>query len=211
MQVIHMDDSKNSAAVLIIKNLVLFTDALMYFESEVQPRVFREIDDLHSGFIKNQGWVGQVGYMGRDDGSWMMPYDWKSEDGEDLFWFGFEDLSTDDRPELAVICGLADAPFAFFFRVGHRCFGGKKKFQALYEPHQAYLQKELSAIGFTVHANGEFSYAVNLDLAQLADGWAEDDLTSALEPIGKGLEKIKQAADVLSNMIADAKAKRPLE
>ena len=205
--------NENKAGALILSQLGMFNESVVFFENTVQPSILEGIDKVVEDFSEENGWVGSFDLAGDLD-CWLAPSEWGLPDTEDEIdpkaWFAVDTINDDDDYWIARFCGqgVAGGEIGFHFYVKHKDFGGKNAWKAYAKRIDSALISKLVALGFKNIGEGVFFLPVHLDANLLASTWEDSgkfsDDDEVFDPVREVLEKLQQAKGIFSEIMSKA-------
>jgi hypothetical protein len=195
-----------TTASLILTNLGMFNESVIFFNAKVEPKFLEAIDNAVEQFVEANVWVGKFELNG-DSNCWLAPEKWNmaapGEDSDPKAWFGIECINGDDDYWTALFCGVGSqsGEAGFMFDVLPREFGGRNAWRNNIPPTVVDGLKEL---GFIQKGGGKFFLPIRLDLTKLATAFEEDepDFEDVLEPLKDALNKLVEASVLLDPLVS---------
>ncbi|MBP7338266.1 hypothetical protein [Niveispirillum sp.] len=175
------------AGFTILNDFKLFNKTVVYYETHMEPRVYAEIAEFLSGWLRANGWQSTYKPKQELTALWVRPLAW---DGH--AWFQLERRrNASNSYQLADLCGVGEDRFGFRFRSEYDWKGGADEWIALLVGH-----------GWEHEGNGVYFLPVTLPAGQLALAWQRDDLRPAFEPLERALDRLKEDIVHFDRMLA---------
>jgi hypothetical protein len=198
------------AGAIILKDLRLFNETVIFFERKIEPRIRHEIESLVNKWAENATWKfwGDL----QDVGLFVAPPDWFGDAGCCLAQFAFGPRSQEERASyyVAEIFGEGETDWGFWFYVEPRHFEGKKKWNAFAKTLNQEID-ELGKIGWIHMGCGEFFLPSPLSSASLPSAWENEDWEESLSPIKTSMDALVSAKTIFDGLIDKAKSKAKSE
>ncbi len=207
-----MSEVSYKAGSVVLENFTLFNEAVMYFESAVQPKFLEAFDSVVSSFIEQEKWFGNADFKEEQD-SWFALPSWNMgtvEDYDHMIWMAVDypyssESEVDGTYKLADLCGIGCA-IGFSLNIQYRCFGGVRKWNDFYTKVSADFQGRLADLGFSELKKGEFFIPLQLDLQQIVQAWEVQAFEEAMQPVISALESVKKAMPIFDELLQKAKS-----
>lgn len=197
---------------LIIRNLRDLDAAANYTRYKLETKIGGEINKIGNDWIEEHEWNGDCNWD--HPGLWVAPANWKAagaEEGDDKwlakFWLHFgigddgHDGSGKDHFWLTRLCGDGTGMIALRWYQENIC-SKKGKWKQFVQPWKDRICKT----GFAYEdGEGLFSIPVRVDAEQLASAIEQDNMSDALEPFVKALDKLLAAKPTFDKMLEEAK------
>lgn len=202
------DDRK--AGAIILKDIALFNKAAVFFETQIDPLIRNEIEQVVADWLEAHGWSGESDVTNSEgfDDLWVAPSHWLAERDDWYAWFSFGSRADIDSSSyvIADLFGAGESEWGFRFKVGHGWFGGKTAWNA-YAKGLGDLGQKLSERGWKHEGKGVFFRPVRLPAELLAPSWENEDWAEALAPLEKALDALVADVAIFDAIIDGAKAK----
>lgn len=195
---------ERKAGELILSRFEMFNEAVVLFETVIQPAIHDGIDKCIESFASKNDWLGE--YKLSDGNCWLSPRSWTINSEEEKpshkAWFYVDCLDGNNDFWTATFCGIGteNSEAGFFFSIDPKVFGGKNAWNAYTKLIDQELISQLTAIGFHNKDKGRFFLPVRLDINQLAKSWLEygefskDD--DSLTPLNTALATLNQSVAI---------------
>ena len=79
-------DAERQAGILILSQLKMFNEAVVYFEKHLSPAFWKSFDQCVERFMKDNSWVGKANYE-HQDYCWLAHPAWVIEGVNCKYWF----------------------------------------------------------------------------------------------------------------------------
>jgi len=194
------------AGAIILNDLRLFNESIVFFESNVEPKICREIESLFNKWAGNANWKARGDV--KDEGLYVVPPDWFVEAGCYLAQFAFGPRSQEETASyyVADIFGAGETDWGFWFYVEASQFEGKKKWNAFSKKLNDEID-ELGKIGWIHMGCGAFFLKTNLSATSLPSAWENDDWEESLSPLKMTMDVLVTSKPIFDGIIANARAK----
>ena len=202
------DDDGREAGSIILRDLELFNRAAVFMEEEIQAVVHSEVDRAFKDWAEARGWGS--GGDGEEDFEelWTAPPQWHVEGEEWSGWFqlGRRESHDSNSYQIADLFGVGQTEFGLRFLVDHGRFGGKSAWNA-FSRTLGDLGQCLGKRGWVHEGKGVFFRPLVLPAALMADAWAEEDWTAAIEPLERALDALADDVETFEAIVARATPK----
>ena len=193
------------AGTLILNQLKIFNDSVVYFEQVLSPAVLSGIDSCIEAFCdKNDNWKGEFNLADENEACWLQPITWiitqSDNDPENKASFYIDYINDDDDIDYraSLFCGVGNTggEAGFMFDCNKKAFGGKKAWLNHLKKVDKILE-DILALGFKNMNDGNFFLPIKLDSQLLAKTW--DDLgkfkndDECFQPINEALETLEKS------------------
>lgn len=196
-------DEERQAGKLILSQLKMFNEAVVYFEQHLIPAFWKGFDQCVERFIKDNNWAGKSNYE-HQEYCWLAHPGWVIEGVNCKCWF--ENSSTVSRRDdyvLAVLTGTGtvQGKFGFEFKLDGGYFGGVKKIASYANNLQQSCREELHRLELEDHGKGNYFIPVTIDPGVLAECWADfgefPPEHEVFSPLRAVLDKLLQSTETL--------------
>jgi hypothetical protein len=202
---------------LLIKNIGDLDAAVRRIRYQIEPQVFKAVNNEIEDFLSREGWRGNPNW---DDGAWLAPDDWKvntddatsSEDYRSWFELSgglgdeFEESESEDVFSLTRLLGVGNGSLGLRWK--QHAF--KKSLWRRLVTSQIRLIETLKVSGFNYEdTQGSFYFKFRLDQTELAQAIEDGVPENAMEPLRKALktlldtksdfDKLLRAADTVDH------------
>ncbi|AIU71607.1 hypothetical protein AT03_03805 [Hafnia alvei FB1] len=196
-------DAERQAGILILSQLKMFNEAVVYFEQHLSPAFWKSFDQCVERFMKDNNWAGKANYE-HQDYCWLAHPGWVLEGISCKYWF--QNSSTVGKENdyfLAVLTGTGTEQgqlgFEFKLNTGH--FGGVKKTANYVNTMEQSYREELQELGMLDHGKGNYFLPVAIEPNILTECWREHGEFpvehEVFSPLRKTLEMLLQSTKVL--------------
>ncbi len=197
------NDAERQAGILILSQLKMFNEAVVYFEQHLSPAFWRSFDQCVERFMKDNNWAGKANYE-HQDYCWLAHPSWVIEGVNCKYWF--ENISTVSEGNdyiLSVLTGTGteQGQFGFEFKLNAGYFGGAKKIANYAGTIQQSYREQLQCLGLEDQGKGNYFIPVIIDPTLLTECWrvyggfpVEHE---AFSPLRTALEKLLQSTKIL--------------
>ncbi|MCW2488507.1 hypothetical protein J5069_21620 [Candidatus Symbiopectobacterium sp. NZEC127] len=196
------------AGTLILSQFKMFNEAVVVFETQIEPAFWQGFDQCIQRFIKDNGWEGEVGIVQKGF-SWLAPTAWKSEDDDWKYWFETHIAGGDGADyRLATIAGLGTegAEFGFCFEIRPRRFGGAKKLGAYLNARDPQCREQLIGMDFEDLTKGNYYLPVTVDINLVTECWQEygefPDDHEVFNNLSAALDTLREAIFIFDEMFS---------
>ena len=196
-----MDDAETKAAAVIIRNIDQLESAVAFASTKMDASLFEAVCETLTAKNEDLRWESGFG-SGFADDLWLAPSDWRA-DGEDVG--GDYDLlcylDVDEFEAQTWVAYFASAGGRkVYLCVSTNTVSGKKNLKRLAVSVADDLQKLVDA-GFLFDVETfTFKLPVSFDREQIAQGFADDDLSQALAPLGRALDLVSGSREIFDRM-----------
>lgn len=142
-------DAERQAGILILSQLKMFNEAVVYFEQHLSPAFWKSFDQCVERFMKDNNWVGKANYE-HQDYCWLAHPAWVIEGVNCKYWFENSSTVTDGNDYiLAVLTGTGteQGQFGFEFKLNAGFFGGARKLTSYTSTIQQQYREQLRELG----------------------------------------------------------------
>lgn len=170
-----LNKEERQAGTLLLSQLKMFNEAVVVFERQIDPAIWKGIDLCAGAFIKERGWGGETDYA--ESGTfWFAPKAWMVDAEYKYFYESFSTSSDETDYELALLtgCGTEQAQFGFRFQPSKAFFGPDKKLKAIASTIDQASRIALGRLDFQDLGKGAFFLPVKLDPGLMAECWQEN-------------------------------------
>lgn len=197
---------------LILRHLADFNLAAKRMEFDIAPAIAGEINSTVSRWARENRWTGVFEWHQKKDVLWLAPPEWKIPNEADdayYFWFELDTTETDGFGEtrdldynwLVRLTGAGSGSLGFCCYAATEHFGGKQKWKKFL----ADKMRSAPAAFIYQERGGSFFLPVRVDLDNLVQAVAEDDVSRALAPFTDALDVIAKGKPSFSSLLKDAK------
>ena len=202
-----LNNEERQAGTLLLSQLKMFNEAVVVFEQQIDPAIWKGIDLCAGEFIKERGWSGETDYA--ESGTfWFAPKGWRVDADYKYFYESFSTSSSETDYELALLtgCGTEQAQFGFRFLPSKAIFGPDKRLKAIASNIDRASRIALSK--FQDLGKGAFFLPVTLDLNLMAECWQENGEFppdhELFTPLRTALETLEKAVPIFDAIFAAA-------
>jgi hypothetical protein len=185
---------------MIVRNLGDL-DAAAHRILQIERRIWRDLGDLVEAWATRAGWK----WYAEVDEVWVAPGEWLV-DGEAQAWFSFQ-WGPNDEGE-----GLPGEPFFDLCRLsgvagGRLCLwlDFKGIGARAWKQSMSLLVADVGELGLTLTDKLNAFIDCTPTTVTLADGLLDDDLTTALAPVGRALDLAASAWSLLDTVLTTAR------
>lgn len=208
--------NENKAGALVIANSQMIEEAVSLLDI-VEESLFDAMDSVASDFADRYSWIGD--FKMHDEGDcWVAPSHWNvadaDVDAEDEHqpkaWFEINTINDADEYWINLLCSksLSGSELGFKFVVDHSRFGGRRAWNNFVNTNLPSATSAIEDMGFKNIGRGVFFLPIHFDCKCLAKVWEENGEfahdVDCLEPLREGLEKLKQAEEIFSQILSQA-------
>lgn len=185
----------------IVQNIEIMEGATTYIYGPIDAMLSKEIARIFDSKQRQFGWEGEQDEENIDN-NWIAPAEWMSADAKkkefDLkIQFGATGPVDDISYWLSHFCGVAGTGVGVCLDAGL----SPTKLKALIK-REEQLPKDLLQQGLKFDAdNDAYVMPVRIDRDALAQGFADQDIETALAPFSEALEKIHRARATLDRFV----------
>ena len=204
-----LNNEERQAGTLLLSQFKMFNEAVVVFEQQINPAIWRGIDLCAGEFIKARCWDGKADYA-ESETFWFAPKAWKVDADHKYFYESFSTRSDEVDYELALLTGCAtkQGQFGFRFQLSKAIFGPDKKLKAIASNIDQASRIALSKLTFQDLGKGAFFLPVTLDLALMAECWKENGEFppdhELFAPLRNALETLEKAVPIFDAIFAAA-------
>ncbi|WP_449470252.1 hypothetical protein [Sphingobium chungangianum] len=201
-----------AVGAVIVSHIDELEAALRYAHKSMQPMLEKAVAGIIDGKRRAIAWAGEAP-ADFDDTLWFAPEEWRmageSEEDDCYLSFVFDTTVCLDghEPEtwVGTIAAFAGAGIRFSASTDAL---GQRDWKALLRS-QGPLLDELVEKGFRCDPKtGDVALTIPISREALIAGFEDEDLETALEPIGVAIDRIASARTVLDRLVAAIKAAR---
>ncbi|WP_313112398.1 hypothetical protein [Pseudescherichia sp.] len=203
-----LNNEERQAGTLLLSQFKMFNEAVVVFEQQIDPAIWKGIDLCAAEFIKARGWEGETD-IAESGIFWFAPKAWMTDDAVyKYFYESFSNRSDEVDYELALLtgCGTEQGQFGFRFLPSKAIFGPDKKLKAIASNIDQASRIALSK--FQDLGKGAFFLPVTLDLALMAACWQENGEFppdhELFAPLRSALETLEKAVPIFDAIFAAA-------
>jgi len=204
-----LNNEERQAGTLLLSQFKMFNEAVVVFEQQIDPAIWKGIDLCAAAFIKARGWGGETDYA--ESGTfWFAPKTWRVDEEYKYFYESLSTSSDEVDYELALLtgCGTRQEQFGFRFLPSKAIFGPDRRLKAIASNIDQAVRIELSKFKFQDLGKGAFFLPVTLDLALMAECWQENGEFPAdhelFAPLRCALETLEKAVPIFDAIFAAA-------
>lgn len=199
------DNDGRKAGSIILRDLELFNRAAVFMEFEIQPVVHSEVDAAIKEWAETRGWGSGGDGEESFEELWVAPPQWHVEGDEWSAWFqlGRREGHDSNSYQIADLFGVGETEYGLRFLVDHGRFGGKAAWNS-FSKTIGDLGQRLGERGWAHEGKGVFFRPLVLPAAVMAEAWANEDWTAALEPLGRALDALANDFEVFDELVARA-------
>lgn len=204
-----LNNEERQAGTLLLSQFKMFNEAVVVFEQQIDPAIWKGIDLCAAAFIKERGWEGETD-IAESGTFWFAPKAWIVDEEYKYFYESFSTSSDETDYELARLtgCGTKQEQFGFRFLPSKAIFGPDKKLRTIASTIDQASRIALGKLKFQDLGKGAFFLPVTLDLALLAECWQENgEFPSDHElfvPLRSALETLEKAVPIFDAIFAAA-------
>lgn len=195
-----MDEAESKSAEVIARNIELLENAVDFATTKMDNALFEAVHEVLSQKKTELRWEGAFG-DNFDDTQWLAPSDWRADDEEvdgSYHLSCYLGLEGDATTNVAYFTGGSDK-FAYI-GIGSDTLIKKRMHKVL----ASSLVDELGELvekGFVFDEKAfEFRLPIRIGGDAIAKGFAEEDLTAALAPIGAAIDLVCQSLEVFGRI-----------
>lgn len=197
------NNAERQAGILILSQLKMFNEAVVYFEQHLSPAFWKSFDQCIERFMKDNNWVGKADYE-HQDYCWLANPAWVIEGVNCKYWFENSSTVTDGKDYiLAVLTGTGteQGQFGFEFKLNAGFFGGARKLTSYTSTIQQQYREQLKELGLLDKGKSSYFLPVIIDPKLLTECWKDyGDFPvehEAFSPLRTALETLLQSTKVL--------------
>lgn len=195
-----MDETELKAAEVIARNIDLLENAYALAVNEMDAALHKAVVDIFEE--KNETLIWNITPEEHlNDGPWLAPAEWRAEGevGEKYDLYCQVD-GEGEEAETWVAFFTGGPSRHIFLAIYTGTLSGVKKRLSLANTIVSEVS-QLADLGFNFDARSfSFKLPVSFDREEITKGFSDDDLSSALAPIGEALDKIKDARPILDRV-----------
>ncbi|MEP9306824.1 hypothetical protein ABKU01_01115 [Enterobacter cloacae] len=196
-------DAERQAGILILSQLKMFNEAVVYFEQHLSPAFWKSFDQCVERFMKDNSWVGKANYE-HQDYCWLAHPAWVIEGVNCKYWFENSLTVTEGSDYiLAVLTGTGteQGQFGFEFKLNAGYFGGVKKIASYASNVQQTYREQLQTLGLLEQGKGNYFLPVTIEPNLLTECWKEHGEFpvehEVFFPLQTALDKLLQSTKIL--------------
>lgn len=198
-----MDEAESKVAEVITRNIEQLESAVDFASAKMDVELFETVCEILSKKNEVLRWESEFG-SGFDDEPWLAPSEWRA-DGEDVggdyhlyCYLEFDELESNTW--LAHFAGAGGRKV--WLCIATNTVSGKKNLKKLSSSIADDLQKLLDA-GFLFDVEKFIiKLPISFEREKIAKGFADDNLSQALAPLGCALDRIGSSRDILDRIKA---------
>lgn len=204
-----LNSEERQAGTLLLSQFKMFNEAVVVFEQQIDPAIWKGVDLCAAAFIKERGWEGETD-IAESGAFWFAPKAWKVDEEYRYFYESFSTSSEGPDFQLALLtgCGTEQAQFGFRFHPSKAIFGPDRRLKAIASNIDQASRIALSKLMFQDLGKGAFFLPVTLDLALMADCWRENGEFppdhELFAPLRSALETLEKAVPIFDAIFAAA-------
>lgn len=170
-----LNSEERQAGTLLLSQFKMFNEAVVVFEQQIDPAIWKGIDLCAAAFIKARGWEGETD-IAESGAFWFAPKAWRVDEEYKYFYESFFTSQNDTDYGLALLTGCAtrQGQFGFRFLPSKAIFGPDRRLKAIASNIDQASRIALSKLTFQDLGKGAFFLPVRLDLALMAECWQEN-------------------------------------
>lgn len=204
-----LNKEERQAGTLLLSQLKMFNEAVVIFEQQIDPAIWKGVDLCAGEFMKARGWGGETDYA--ESGTfWFAPKTWRVDEEYKYFYESFSTSSDEVDYELALLtgCGTRQEQFGFRFLPSKAIFGPDRRLKAIASNIDQASRIALSKLKFQDLGKGAFFLPVTLDLSMMAECWQENGEFppdhELFAPLRSALEALEEAIPIFDAIFAAA-------
>lgn len=197
-------DPERQAGTLILSQLKMFNEAVVYFEQHLSPAFFKSMDRCIDRFVKDNNWVGKINYEQKGY-FWLAHPDWVIEGENCKCWFAdYVTVSEGNDFLLAVLTGTGTekGKFGFELKINHGYFGNAKNIASHVSNAPELYRSELRGLGFVEQDKGGYFYPVTIDQTLLKACWLDNGSFPVehelFSPLRMALKAVLQSTKIIN-------------
>lgn len=195
-----MDDVDSDVGAMIVQNIEVFQAAFEYAETRMNDLLGKKVIKIFEAqqkLIKGDGdepeELGDI--ISIASPAWRIPSD-SDATPEHKIWLSFEGTGDDEKIWLSEFAGVQGAGIILKLSTVLK----KKQFREMLK-NNFELQDGFRSLGMTIDPGVGFVLPIKFDRELLAQGFADEDLTEALEPLAAGLRHIFEANELTTALL----------
>jgi len=195
-----MDEAESKSAEVIARNIDLLENAVDFALTKMDDALFEAVQEVMNRKKIELRWEGAFG-SNFEDAQWVAPSEWRAQDEEvdgSYHLSCYLGLEGDATTNVAYFIG-GNERFAYI-GIGSDTLKKKRMYKAL----AITLADDLKLLverGFMFDEKAfEFKIPIRVGCDAMAKGFADEDLTAALAPIGAAIDLISQNLDVFKRI-----------
>ncbi|AVT60023.1 MULTISPECIES: hypothetical protein [Pectobacterium] len=196
-------DAERQAGTLILSQLKMFNEAVVYFEQHLSPAFWKSFDQCIERFMKDNNWAGKANYE-HQDYCWLSHPGWVIEGVNCKYWFENSSTVSDGADYILAVLtdtGTEQGQFGFEFKLNTGYFGGVKKIASYANNIQQSYRKQLQDLGFLDQGKGNYFLPVTIEYNLLTECWKEYGEfpveNEVFSPLRAALETLLRSTKVL--------------
>ena len=204
------NNEERQAGTLLLSQFKMFNEAVVVFEQQIDPAIWKGIDLCAAAFIKERAWEGETD-IAESGTFWFAPKLWMTDDAVyKYFYESFSNHNNEVDYELALLtgCGTKQGQFGFRFLPSKAIFGPDRRLKAIASNIDQAARIKLSKLKFQDLGKGAFFLPVTLDLSLMAECWQENGEFPAdhelFAPLRSALETLEEAFPIFDDIFAAA-------
>lgn len=195
-----MDDVDSDVGAMIVQNIEVFQAAFEYAETRMYDLLGKKVIEI---FEAQQKLIKGDGDEPKDLGdtisiaspAWRIPSD-SDATPKHKIWVTLEGTGDDEKIWVSEFAGIQGAGIVLRLSTVLK----KRQFQAMLR-NSPELQDGFRSLGMTIDPSVGFDLPIKFDRELLAQGFADEDLTEALEPLAAGLRHILEANELTTALL----------
>lgn len=205
-----LSETERQAGVLLLSQLKMFNEAVVYFEQHLDPAFGKSFDQCIERFIKDNNWAGKHNIEHQND-CWLAKPSWVIEGTDCKYWFEYcTSVSEGHDYALTVLTctGTEQGYMGFEFKINTAHFGGARKVTSYTNTVSREHQEQLKKLGFKDQGKGNYFLPIIIDPKLLTECWeiygefpVEHEVFS---PLKSTLETLLESTEILDAMFRDA-------
>ncbi|WP_058097191.1 hypothetical protein [Paracoccus sp. MKU1] len=195
-----MDEAELKAAEVIARNIELLEDAYAIATEKMDAKLYEASRDIFEEKQRTFSWEYGPGSE-LNDGPWLAPTEWRAE-GEEVGgdYYLVCGIDAHDESETWVAHFAGGPERRVYLTIFTNTVTGVRRLNKLASTITDEVS-ELAELGFMFDASVfALKLPLKFDREEVAKGFADDDLSTALAPIGLALDKIKEARPILDKV-----------
>jgi hypothetical protein len=207
--------SEFQAGKMILSQISMFNEAVVMFETVIEPAAMGAIDECVQAFAKEEKWDGGFKLKGENEDCWLAPKQWdiaeKDDEPQSKAWFAIDYIQRQGDYQAALFCeqGSAGGKAGFLFKVNPGVYGTEaacsKYLRSLNGDKIEQLRKfDLELVEYK-KGKSTFFLPIVLNAESLAETWGNSGEFSAenpcFEPVKVALEKLKMAWPIFDGIL----------
>lgn len=196
-----MDEAESKAAEVIARNIEQLESAVNFASTKMDAALFEAACDVLRKKNDELRWESEFGSEFGDE-PWLAPLEWRA-DGEPVggeyhlyCYLEFDELEL--QTWLAHFSGVGGRKV--HLSIATNTVSGKKNLKKLASAIEDDLQKLLDAGFYFDVEKFSLKLLIDLDRDLIARGFADDDLSRAVAPLGDALDRIVSSREILDRI-----------